>query len=219
MAGMAFPVAAADPTLAGTLAKMDQTASHFKGLSANVAYLQHMQAIHEDDAQSGTILVKRPHPKDLKVKISIDKPDVKVAVTDGKKVDVYYQSSGEIQRVELGHRRSLVDMILTLGFGGDSQELQKDYDVKLGGAENIAGESATRLELFPKSTDMQEQWKQIDLWIADKTGYTVQQKFYEHGKDYTLITYANVQMRSDIPDANFNLAVPKGTKREPLNKK
>ena len=66
---------------------------------------------------------------------------------------------------------------------------------------------------------MLQQWKNIDLWISDKSGYTVQQKFYEHGRDYTLITYTSVQFNPEIPDSKFNLDVPKGTKREPLNKK
>ena len=217
--GTPFRAAAADHSLADTLAKMDQASTRFKGLSANVVYGSHMEAIHEDDSESGTILVKRPKPKDLHVKISIEKPDPKVAVADGGKVEVYYPRSGEIQRIELGHRKSLVDMILTLGFGGTSRELQNDYAVKLVGPETVAGESATRLELIPKMPDMLEQWKKIDLWISDKSGYTVQQKFYDRGKDYTLITYTGVRLNPEIADSAFKLEVPKGTKRETVIKK
>jgi len=216
---LSLAVPSAGQTLAQALANMDQAASHFKGLSANVSYLQHMDVIHEDDAQSGTILVKRPRPKEVHVKIAIEKPDAKVAVTDGNKVAVYYPRSGEEQDTTIGQRRSLMDMILTLGFGGNSRELQSQYDVKLGGAETVGGQSTTRLELIPKSKDMLDQWKKIDLWISDKTGCAVQQKFYERGKDYTLITYADVQLNPEIPDAALKLDVPKGTRKEPLNKK
>jgi outer membrane lipoprotein-sorting protein len=121
--------------------------------------------------------------------------------------------------MEVGQRRSLLDMILTLGFGGTSKELQADYDVTLGGTETVAGESATSLQLIPRSKDMLDQWKRIDLWISDRTGYAVQQKFYEAGNDYMLITYTSVQPRADLPDSDFVLNVPKGTKKEPLNKK
>ncbi|MEI9971885.1 MAG: outer-membrane lipoprotein carrier protein LolA [Ignavibacteriota bacterium] len=209
----------AGQTLEQTLAKMDQAASHFKALSAKVEYVQHMEAIHEDDGQSGTILVKRAHPKELHVKISIDKPDPKVAVADGNKVVVYYPHSGEKQELALGHRRSLVDMILTLGFGGSSKELQDAYAVTLGGADTVAGESTTRLELIPKSKDLLAQWRKIDLWISDKTGNAVQQKFYERGKDYTLITYSGLQQNPEIAESSFKLDVPKGTVTKPLNKK
>jgi outer membrane lipoprotein-sorting protein len=211
--------AAPAATLAETLARMDQVATRFKGLSANVEYVSHMEAIHEDDSQSGTILVKRPKPKDLHVKISIEKPNPTVAVTNGSTGQVYYPRSGEKQVVDLSHRRSFVDMILTLGFGGTSRELESSYSVTLGGPETVGGESTTRLELVPKSPDVLEQWKKIDLWISDKTGYTVQQKFYEHGKDYTLITYTNVHLNPNIPDSAMKLEVPPGTKKEILNKK
>jgi len=212
----ALPISAADPTLDQTLAKMDQIASRFKGLSAKVEYVQHMEAIHEDDSQTGTILVKRANRNSLHVKISIEKPEPKVAVADGSKVEAYYPSSGEIQTYSLGAKKSLVSMILTLGFGGSSKELQAAYDVKLGGVDTVAGESATRLALVPKSKDLKDQWSKIDLWISDKTGYAVQQKFYERGMDYTQITYTGVQPRPDIPDTDFLL--PKGIPKETLNK-
>lgn len=218
-AAAGLPVWAADAKLDQTLARMDQAAARFKALSAKVEYVQHMEAIHEDDAQTGTILVKRAHPKELHVKIAIEKPDPKVAVADGNKVDVYYPRSGEIQELALGHRRSLVDMILTLGFGGSSKELQEAYTVTLGGTETVAGESATRLELIPKSKDLLEQWRKIDLWVSDKTGSALQQKFYERGKDYTLITYSAAQQNPEIPESAFKLDVPKGTVKKPLNKK
>jgi outer membrane lipoprotein-sorting protein len=213
-----FRTVAADRSLAETLAKMDEVSSRFKELSANMASVAHVEVVHEDDAESGTILVKRAKPKELHVKLTIEKPESKVAVTDGNKVDVYYPRSGEIQRLELGHRRSLVDMILALGFGGTSKDLQNDYSVKLGGAEIVAGESTTRLELVPKSQAMLD-YKKVDLWISDKYGYTVQQKFYEKSNDYHVITYTNVKVNPDIPDSAFKLEVPKGTKRETVIKK
>jgi outer membrane lipoprotein-sorting protein len=216
---LAAPPLPADQTLEQTLAKMDQAAAHFKALSAKMETVHHMEAIHEDDAQSGTILVKRAHPKEVHVRVTIDKPDQKIAVIDGNKVEVYYPRSGEKEEWTLGHRRSQVDMILTLGFGGNSKELQSDYAVTLGGTDTITGESATRLVLIPKSKDLLAQWQKIDLWVSDKTGNAVQQKFYERGKDYMLITYTGVQQNPDISDSAFKLDVPKGTITKPLNKK
>src|ERR1700722_7973553 len=125
----ALPVSAADDrtfqpafespfesTLDQTLAKMDQVAGRFKGLSAKVEYVQHMEAIHEDDSQTGVILCKRANRNSLHIKISIEKPEPKVAIADGSKVEAYYPSSGEIQTYQLGAKKSFVSMILTLGF-------------------------------------------------------------------------------------------------------
>jgi outer membrane lipoprotein-sorting protein len=214
---VALPLSAADLTLEQTLAKMDQVAARFKGLSCNVEMVHHMQVIHEDDAQSGAMLVKRARPKDLHVKISIDKPEKKVAYVDGKKADVYYPSSQETEEMALGSRKSFLDIILTLGFGGSSKELQADFQVTLGGPDMVAGESATRLELIPKSPEMLEEWKKVELWISDKSGYSVQQKFFERGGDYNQITYTNIQLNPEIQDQVFS--IPKGTLKEQVNKK
>jgi outer membrane lipoprotein-sorting protein len=218
-AAVALSGAAAGRSLEETLAKMDEAAARFKGFSANVQHVHHMDAIHEDETDIGTILVKRPKAKDLHVRIEFVTPDPKVAITDGSKVDVYYPRSGEVDRVDLGRHRSLMDMFVAQGFGGTSRDLERDYSVKLGGAETVAGESATRLELIPKAPEMLEQWKRVDLWISDKTGNTLQQKLYENGKDYHLITYTNIKLNPEIPDSAFKLEVPKGTKRETLIKK
>ena len=136
----------------------------------------------------------------------------------GKQVQVYYPRSGEIQTLQLGHRRSLVDLILALGFGGNSRDLLNDYDVKLGGTETVAGEPTARLELTPKSADMLEQWKRVDIWISDTTGNTVQQKFFDRGHDYTQITYSKIQHNPEIPDSAFKTDAPKGTPKQTLNK-
>jgi outer membrane lipoprotein-sorting protein len=220
IAATPFGAPAADRTLPETLAKMDEAAARFKGFSANMEHLSHFDVIHEEEMESGVILMKRPKPKDVHIRIELQKPEPKVVVTDSTKVEVYYPRSGQIDKFELGRRRSLVDMFVAQGFGGTSADMAKDYSVKLGGAEIVAGENATRLELVPKSDVMLEQYKRVDLWISDKSGYTLQQKFYErNGKDYHVITYTNVKINPEIPDSAFKLEVPKGTKRETVIKK
>ena len=144
----------------------------------------------------------------------------KQAVVNGSKVQVYYPNNpGEIQVLELGKKKSLVDQYMALGFGGNSNDLRAAYVVKPGGEETVAGEATTRLELTPKSSELLDQWKRIDLWISDKGGYAVQQKLYEKAGNYILITYTNVEMNPAIPDSVFHLDVPKGTKQEILLRK
>ena len=208
-----------DP-LAAVFARIDAAASRFKGLAANIRRVDHMDVIHEEDVETGTIKVKRQKPKELLVRMDIQGTNPKQAVVNGSTVKVYYPNHpGEIQVLELGKRKSLVDQYLALGFGGSSSDLRAAYAVKLGGGETVAGEATTRLELTPKSSELLDQWKRIDLWISDKGGNAVQQKLYEKGKDYVLITYTNIELNPTIPDSAFHLDVPKGTKKEILLRK
>ena len=210
---------AADDPLKAVLAKMDEAAANFKSLAANIKRVEHIEVLHEDNTDSGTIKVKRAKPKDLHVRLEIQGPNPLQAVVNGTDANVYYPNNpGEIQVIEMGHQKSLVDQFLTLGFGGNSRELLSAFTVKPGGPETVAGEKTTRLELTPKSKDM-AQYKRIDLWISDTAGYTVQQKFFEAGGEYHVITYTNVQQNPGISDSVFKLDVPKGTKKEILIKK
>ena len=219
---LAGPLAAAPAghTLAETLAKMDEAAAHFKSFGASMRHLSHFDAIHEEDTESGVVQMKRVKPKELHVRLDLDKPEQKVIVTNGSKVEIYYPRSGQVDRYELGHKRSLVDMFMAQGFGGTSADLARDYTVTLGGPDSVEGESATRVELIPKSQVMLEEYQKVYLWISDKSGYTVQQKFYEkNGKDYHVITYTNVKINPEISESSFKLDVPKGTQRETVLKK
>ena len=210
--------AAAGRTLAEALAKMDEAAVKFKGLSANIVHVTHTDVIHEDEIESGLLLVKRPRAKEIHVRINYQKPASKVMVSDGNKVELYYPDTGQVDPpYELGHRRSMLDMLFALGFGGTSRDLQNLYQVTLGGEEEIAGESATRLQLIPKSADLLSSTKRIDVWISNSTGHTLQQKLYENGKDYHIITYTNIKPNPDIPDSEFKL--PKPGKRDSTPKK
>src|SRR5581483_1533479 len=72
-------------TLASTLAKIDQAAAGFRGLSADVKKISHTAVINEDTVDIGTILVKRPKPNDVQMLIDIRQPDPKKAAIDGRK--------------------------------------------------------------------------------------------------------------------------------------
>ncbi|MGA2196047.1 MAG: outer-membrane lipoprotein carrier protein LolA [Bryobacteraceae bacterium] len=208
-----------DP-LAAVFARIDAAASRFKGLAANIRRVDHEEVIHEEDVETGTIKVKRQRPKELLVRMDIQGTNPKQAVVNGSKVQVYYPNNpGEIQVLELGKKKSLVDQYMALGFGGSSNDLRAAYVINLGGPETVAGEATTRLELTPKSSELLDQWKRIDLWISDKGGYAAQQKFYEKARNYILITYTNVELNPTIPDSVFHLDVPKGTKQEILLRK
>jgi len=208
-----------DP-LAAVFARIDAAASRFKGLAANIRRVDHEEVIHEEDVETGTIKVKRQRAKELLVRMDIQGTNPKEAVVNGSKVQVYYPNNpGEIQVYELGKKKSLVDQYMALGFGGSSIDLRAAYVVNFGGAETVAGEATTRLELTPKSPELLDQWKRIDLWISDTGGYAVQQKLYEKARNYILITYTNVELNPTIPESVFHLDVPRGTKKDVVIRK
>jgi outer membrane lipoprotein-sorting protein len=132
----------------------------------------------------------------------------------GVKGAIYYPGMNTVQEYDLGKSRSLVEQFMLLGFGSNSKDLESAYSIRLGGPETVAGQKATRIELIPKSQDVLEHLKRVDLWISDTMSIAVQQKLYEPGGDYLLTTYTNIKLRLNLPDSAVKLDLPKSVKRE-----
>ncbi len=201
-------------SLEATFARMDTVAAGFKGLKANIRRVSHLDVINDDTVENGTILVRRSSPKDLRMLLEIQSPPNPLkAFIGGGKVQVYYPNSNTVQEWELGKARSLRDQLMTLAFGSSSKELLAVYGIRLIGPEKAAGQDATRIELTPRDRELAAHFPKIDLWIADATGITLQQKLYQPGGDYMMATYTDVQLTS-VPESAVKLDVPKNARWE-----
>jgi outer membrane lipoprotein-sorting protein len=211
---LAWGAPAEDSSLAATLARMDDAAAKFKGLQADMQKIAHTAVINEDSVDAGTIAVKRPNPHDIRVLMNFQPPNPRQVMIAGVKGAIYYPGMNTVQEYDLGKSRSLVEQFMLLGFGSNSKDLESAYSIRLGGPETVAGQKATRIELIPKSQDVLEHLKRVDLWISDTMGIAVQQKLFEPGGDYLLATYTNIKLRPNLPDSLVKLDLPKSVKRE-----
>jgi len=202
--------AVSDPALDAVMAGIDQAAATFKGLSADIKKVSHTEVVNVDSMDSGTILVKKLKPKEIRIRIDLTNPQQNVTVGGGR-VQIYSPLTKEAQELDLGKNRGAVEQFMLLGFGSNSAELKSAYTVTLGGAETVEGEKATRIVLTPKDPQVLARLKKCELWISDK-GWTVQQKFYTGGGDYVLSTYSKMNFSATIADAALKLDLPKGVK-------
>ena len=202
--------AAADP-LDTVLAKMDQTAATFKGLTADIHKVSHTEVVNVNDADDGTIVVKKYKPGDTRIRIDFTGGLKQNVFVGGGKAIAYKPQTNEATEVELGKSRGIVDQFMLLGFGSNSSELKSAYSVTMGGTDTINGEKTTRLQLIPKDKEVLARVKQCELWISDK-GWTVQQKFHTGGGDYVLSTYSHMNFGAVIADKDVKLDLPKGVK-------
>ena len=134
---------AADPPLDAVLARLDQAAINFKGLTGNIRKIAHTDVVNVDDIDSGTIVVKRVKAHDTRIRIELTDPQQIVTIGGGK-VQVFKPKTNEAEEVELGKNRGVVDQFMLLGFGSNSGEIRNAYTVTLGGADSINGEKTTR---------------------------------------------------------------------------
>ncbi len=206
--------AAGESGLQGTFAGMDRASIGFRTMSADIRMLKHTAVINDDSVETGTILLKRERPGDIRVLINVAQPDPKSYAIKGGKAEIYYPNAKTVQEWALGKYRGLVDQFMLLGFGSSSKELESGYNITLVGHTKVAGQETTQLDLIPKSKEVRQYLAKVSLWISDATGYPVQQQFFETGGDYRTVTYSGIKVNPALSNAALELRLPPGVKRE-----
>jgi outer membrane lipoprotein-sorting protein len=211
---LAIPLAAFAVTSDDVLAKMDENAPKFSGMTANLTRLTYTKVIDDKTTEQGTIALKKLGPKDIQVLIDFTKPDPRTVAFRGRKAEIFYPKIKTVQEIDLGKRTDLMDQFMLVGFGTSGKELKANYSVKLVGDEAVAGHKAHRLQLTPIKTAAATKLQPLELWISDAGGYPVQQKFVQPSGDYHLFTYQDVKLNPQLGDEALRMKLPKGVKRE-----
>jgi len=204
--------------LKSTFDKMDAASAKFKGMTAEVKRINHINSIGENDVETGTVAVKRTKPRDLRMRADVQEPDRRMICFADRRGEVYNPKTNTVQIYGVSRKDSAVaEQFLLLGFGSSAADVQDGYTVKLGGEEQLNGMKTARLELTPKSRDKLGTVTKIELWISETTdtaGLAVQQKFHQLGNDYNLVTYTNIKLNPNLADSAVKCEVPKDAVKE-----
>jgi outer membrane lipoprotein-sorting protein len=204
----------AEEALAAVQARMDKSAETFSSLSARVTKTAFTAVIKDTSTETGTFMIKKLKPGDMRVRMEIEKPDQRSLALSRKKYEVYLPKINIVQEYDLTQYGKLVDQFMLLGFGTPVKEITKSYDMVVTGTDTIAGQEATRLELRPKTASVKEHLKLVQMWIPLTDGNPVQQKFLQPSGDYVQSTYADVKVNPLLKDTDVQLTLPKNVKRE-----
>jgi outer membrane lipoprotein-sorting protein len=200
--------------MAAVLERIDRAGAAFKGLSAHLRRVSHTAVMPDDDnVDSGTILLKRSHTKDLKMLINFTEPDAKAVEFQDHTVQIYYPKMKTVDIFDVGKSKDLLEQFFLLGFGTSRTDLEAHYNLRLVGLDTLGGQKTEVLELIPKSKEVLQYLTKLEMWVAEN-GYPVQQKFYLKGGDYQLATYSDMRINPDLPDSALKLKLPKGVKPE-----
>ena len=193
-------------TTESVLTKVDKSASDFRSLTADIEQIKYTDVVKDTSTETGQIFVRR----DQKMRIDLAKPDPKTILRTGDSLFIYTPKINRVEEYNLGKNRAIVDQYMRLGFGTKSQDLEKSYDIKLAGEEEMDHHKTVLLELTPKSDEVRKQITKIQMWVDQSSWLPVQQKFFEAGGgDYFLVKYSNMMKNLKINDAKFKPDWPK----------
>jgi outer membrane lipoprotein-sorting protein len=208
---LAASLAAAEP-LADVLARMDQAAGDFRSLSAQMKRMTYTAVLDESSAMDGMLRLRRAKGGTEGV-VEFQQPEQRTVVIKGKSVQIYYPKANTVEIYDASKYSSNMDQILLMGFGTSSAELRKSYEFKDGGAQRIGGVATTRLELTPKSAELQKLITKIELWIPEGQSNPIRAKFSEPSRNYELVDYSDIKVNPALPEAAFLLKLPDKVKK------
>jgi outer membrane lipoprotein-sorting protein len=198
--------------LQDVLNQMDEAAAKFRTTEADFTWIQYNKVIDDiADTQKGKIYFRRDG-KDIQMAADIREPDAKQLVFSGGKIQIYQPRIEQEDIYEAKAHREEFESFLVVGFGGGGHDMLKSFAVRLLGNEKIGDTDTAKLDLTPKSEEVQRNFSHLVLWIDPQRGISLQQQLFETSGDYRLAKYSDIQVNQKISENVFKLKTSSKTK-------
>jgi outer membrane lipoprotein-sorting protein len=201
--------------LSEVLSRMNEAAKRLKTVTANLEYTKVTVLVNDKSTETGQLLFRKG--KSTEIRIEFEKPDRKIILFKKNEAEIYLPKINQIQEYDLEQKGGLVQQFLLLGFGSDTGELKKNYNIKYVKEEDLDGDTTVLLELSPRKESIAAQLVKIQIWISEESWLPAQQKFFESGGDYLLARYSGVKVNRALPGSAFELNAAPGAKRVKMN--
>lgn len=198
--------------LADVLTRMDKAAEEFRSYSAKMKRFQYTAVLSETSEMDGEVRLKKIKGGTAGV-VEFMQPEKRTVFVNGKTIQVFYPKAKTVEIYDATKYTSNMDQILLLGFGTSSADLRKSYTITDGGAQKLNGTETTRIDLAPKSAELQKLITKIEMWIPSGSATPVQVKFSEPSKNYELVQYSDTKLNPPLPDSAFEERLPAGVKK------
>jgi outer membrane lipoprotein-sorting protein len=193
------------------LSHMNDSAKHLRTLSADLEYTKVTVLVNDFSTESGQMYFRNAKSPDILIDFKTPAP--KIILFRKDKAEIYQPKINQIQEFDLSKHSHLIQQFLLLGFGTESKEMRKVYEVKYLKEEQLGGDTTALLELTPREESLKAQLSKIQLWISEESWLPVQQKFFEAGGDYSVARYSSVKVNRNLPSSTFQLHAANGAKR------
>jgi len=201
-------------SLNDVLTRMDQAARTFKSLLADVKRTDYSDLFSETNVEEGTFkMLKRARTGVVLLAEFTGRDNRKLRISENK-LEIYHPKANSEDVYNTRKFTKSADELLLVGFGTSRADLERKYNISLGGSETIGSVKATRIDLKPKSAEEKNFFNTIQLWIPEDKGNPIQEKVLsgKESKDYNLLQFSNVKVNPALPDSDFELNLPAGVK-------
>jgi outer membrane lipoprotein-sorting protein len=204
------------PGESAVLSRMDGAARDVRTVSTHLAYTTVTVLVNDRSTQAGVMYYRkgRHWPEVL---IHFEKPAIKVILFRRNRAEIYYPSMKQLQEYSLEHHQNVLQQYLLLGFGTQSQELERSFRLRFLGEQDLGGAKTSLIELVPLNANVSAQLKKVDLWLSDETWLPVQQQFFEASGDYLIARYSDMKVNQAFSASTFKIELEPGVERVKMN--
>jgi outer membrane lipoprotein-sorting protein len=203
------------PDLSEILTRMNEASKRLRNLTADIEYTKVTVVVNDTSKQQGRLFYRKG--KTPEIRIEMEQPDSRIILLKKNRAEIYLPKINQVQEYNLEQKTDLVEGFLLLGFGSDTAELAKSYDLRYLKEEELDGDTTAVLELIPRKSGIASQLTKIHMWINEDSWLPAQQKFFEPGGDYTIARYKSVKVNMGISASTFELHPAQGAKRVKMN--
>ena len=206
------------PGLSEILSHMNDAAKRLRSLSANLEYTKVTVLVNDKSTSEGRIFfLKGNKGKGTEIRIEMQQPQSRVVLFKKNKAEIYMPNINQIQEYNLEQKSGLVEGFLLLGFGAETGDLTKSYDVKYLKEEELGGETTVVLELTPRKSNIASQLTKIDMWVSEDSWLPAQEQIFEPSGDYLIAHYTGIKVNLKLPGSTFEIQPAAGAKVVKMN--
>ena len=107
---------------------MNEASKRLKTVSANLDYTTVTVLVNDKSTESGQLFFRKG--KSPEICINFQKPERKILLLKKNRGEIYLPKINQVQEYDLEQKSDLLQQFLLLGFGTDTNELKKNYDIK-----------------------------------------------------------------------------------------
>ena len=206
------------PDLSEILSRMDEAGKRLRTLSANLEYTKVTVLVNDKSTEQGHLFFRKGSKgKGEEIRIEMQQPESKVILFKKNKAEIYLPKINQIQEYNLEQKTGLVEEFLLLGFGAETGDLTKSYNVKYLKEEELGGDTTAVLELIPRKQSIAAQLTKIQMWVSEDSWMPAQQQFFEPGGDYMIARFTAIKVNLKFPPSTFEIPPSAGAKIVKMN--
>lgn len=198
--------ASADPALDKVLRQLDAASAKFQSTEADVKDEFYERVVRDTSTQMGSVYFLRSGGiTEMGLAIGAKR----VSFKNGQGMLYDPNAAKKFTPFNAGQNQGKADSFLTLGFGGSGKDLERAWQIKLLGTEQVndSGQNVTvsKLDLVPNDPGVKGTFTHVVVWLDPARSISYKQEYTTPEGDKRTVTYSHLRYNAKVDTKRYAL--------------